>query len=86
MKGEEIQSRVFDIIRFILADPGRSLSLTDDLTQDLRIQGDDLSFLLVPRLEKTFGIRVPVREWEQVYTIGDVANLVARHTHGSENP
>lgn len=80
MTAQEIQSKVFDIVRAILADRGRSLSLTDRLIRDLRMQSDDFSFLLVPRIEKTFGIRVPVKEWGQVSTLGDVVDLVDRYT------
>ncbi len=86
MKAEEIESRVFDIIRQILCDRDRPLSLADRLVRDLKIQSDDLSFSLVPDVERAFSIRVPVGEWGHIYTIGDVVTLVERYVAASGSP
>lgn len=84
MNTDEIRSRVLDIVRDILCDQDRELSLSDRLVRDLKIQSDDLSFSLVPAVEKTFDLRVPLEEWGSIYTIGDVVDLVRRHLAASE--
>jgi acyl carrier protein len=79
----QIEKDLREIVRALLPDASRSIALSDRLTADLRIDSDDLSYEMVPELERHFEIKVPVKEWRQVFTVGDLVALVERH---SANP
>jgi hypothetical protein len=49
-----------------------------DLTKDLKINSDDLSFVFVPNLEKSLGIRVPTRAWDSIHCGRDTARLLEK--------
>jgi acyl carrier protein len=49
---------------------------------DLRLDSDDLSFVFVPLLEKQLGVKIPVREWDHVYTVQDAIDLFVRYRTG----
>jgi acyl carrier protein len=62
---------------------GRKLregDLDSDLTKDLKITSDDLSFVFVPNLEKSLGIRVPTRAWDHIHCGRDTARLLEKLT------
>lgn len=62
---------------------GRKLcerDLDSDLAKDLRITSDDLSFVFVPNLEKSLGIRVPTRAWDHIHCGRDTAQLLEKLT------
>lgn len=40
---------------------------SDSFAEDLRRDGDDMSFLVTPELEMAFGIRVRVDDWSSVH-------------------
>jgi hypothetical protein len=54
-----LKARVVQIVRDLVP-PQRPVKLESAFTSDLKIDTDDLSFLLVPRIEKEFGIH-PLR-------------------------
>ena len=47
-----------------------------DLTLDLKITSDDLSFVFVPNLQSDLGIEVDAREWRKVHSGRDAAVLL----------
>ncbi|MEE3718018.1 hypothetical protein V2H45_14855 [Tumidithrix elongata RA019] len=60
--------------------PFEAIKLSDRLIKDLKIDGDDLSFVFIPELELKLSLKVPTQEWSKVYTIEDVINLLQKHT------
>ena len=53
------------------ADPGKRIL---DLIWD-----EDATFQLIPGVQRDLGISVPLFEWESVWTIGDMVELLARY-------
>jgi hypothetical protein len=49
------------------------------LVRDLRIDSDDLSFILVPNVEARCGVTPPTLEWANVTTVDDVVALIVKH-------
>ena len=50
--------------------------LDSDLTKELRITSDDLTFVFVPNLESALGVKVPTNAWKNVYCGRDAAELL----------
>jgi len=55
-----------------------------DLTKDLKITSDDLSFVFVRNLERSLGVSVPSKAWEQVHCGRDTARLLEKLTGAGE--
>jgi acyl carrier protein len=47
--------------------------------KDLRIDSDNLSFILCPTLEDIAGCQIPFREWDNIYTIDNSIDWVKNH-------
>jgi acyl carrier protein len=50
----------------------------DELVADLSIDGDDLSFEMIPELERRFGRRTNLDDWNDVWTVRDVIRVFER--------
>lgn len=74
------EEAVLEVIERELAIPRARVQKTDDLVKDLGIDTDDLSFLFVPGLEKKLGKKVPVSEWDTVFTVQDAIDLLTRYS------
>ena len=80
MTYEEVQEILIQVLeQDILCRSRETFSLDDDLTADLKIDSDDLSFTFVPVLQGRLNVRVPLRDWEEVNTGRDAAKLLFRH-------
>lgn len=72
----DIEQCVLDVLQDL---KGESLEISDldkDLTRDLKITSDDLSFVFAPGLEEKLGIKVPVKAWRGVHTGRDAVLLL----------
>jgi acyl carrier protein len=73
--------RVRDAVRAILADVlgADADKLRDDalLVEDLKVDGDDFSFLVVPMLERELGVSLKGTDWSSVLTVADLERVVA---------
>jgi len=74
-----LENQIFKVVQEILSDPDGELSRASRFVKDLRIDSDDLSFILCPILEDIAGCQIPFREWDNIYTIGDAIDLVKNH-------
>jgi acyl carrier protein len=83
---KDIEDAVYSEIEGLIHRPRNTFRLSDDLVLDLKIDSDDLSFLYVPDLEKAFEIKVPVEEWNNVFTGEDTVKLLKRHIQQQQNP
>ena len=54
------------------------------LIEDLRVDGDDLSFLFIPAVEREAGVHVRPDAWTNVFTVEQVVDLV--HASQREPP
>jgi hypothetical protein len=67
-------------VRELLAGRNVDLKRSSSLTKDLRIHTDDLSFILVPAIEGVIGRKLPINVWNDIYTVGNLADLIVRET------
>ncbi len=81
-----IQEVVLEILTETRGKPfpffGRPLApirLTDALIRDAKIDGDDLTFDVLPELRERLGITVPNHAWERVYTVQDMIDVLKEH-------
>jgi acyl carrier protein len=56
------------------------IRLDHTLLGDVKMDGDDFSYLFVPGLEKSLGMKLPQSDWAGVRTVGDVIQMVRRKT------
>ncbi len=75
-KGTE--SVVLEVLEEVLKRPSSSIRAEQELVRDLGMDGDDYSFLFVPRLEQRLGVRPDLRDWNSVRTVADVVLILDR--------
>ena len=57
---------------------GQTLSESSVINTDTAI--DSMGFtLIICRIEATFGIKIPDRQWKKLYTLGDVVSAIEKH-------
>ncbi|MBD2300628.1 hypothetical protein H6G80_05495 [Nostoc sp. FACHB-87] len=72
-----IEKIVLELLEFFVCIPGTKPQLTDKLIHDLRADGDDfMDFVL--EIQKRLKIKVPVHEWDKVFSVQDVVNLITQ--------
>lgn len=76
MSDDDILQVVGSVLRDVTRRGNLVLRLHDRFAEDLKIDGDDMSFLFAPRLERAFGIRVRLADWSTVGTVADLVRLV----------
>ena len=77
--GKEIEQEVIQVLRDFVRNPRREINLNDHLVRDLRVDSDEASFCLIPKLETMLGFSASNAEWREVGTVADLIALVARH-------
>ena len=66
--------------------PVESIKLSDRLIKDLKMDGDDFSFIFVPEIESKFSVKIPIQAWRKVSTIEDVINVIKTALNEEEIP
>jgi hypothetical protein len=82
MKTDEIAPIVLEVLAHILCRTPDPNWLDQDLTNDLHIDSDDLSYIFVPELVARFAVEIPRDEWGRVNTGQDACALLARYLEG----
>ena len=71
---------VVDVVLHHLTDvtgrPREKIRLTDRVVQDLNISGDDIDFILVPRIERDLDVRLKPEAWAAMRTVGDAVEAL----------
>jgi acyl carrier protein len=70
----EIQNTVFDVIRYLLCESDRTISLTDYIVRDLNL---DEEFILL--VEDKLGFKIPVEAWNNVWTVQDTIDVLKKY-------
>ena len=78
---KKIELALLKLLEEILNRPEKQLELTDSFVNDLKIDSDVLSSKLALRIEEELGIKLPVEEWAEVYTIDDLLFLLYEYHH-----
>lgn len=73
-----IEKVVLELLEYFVCEPGYKPHLTDNLIHDLRVDGDDFGIDFVLEIQSRLQIKIPVDEWNQVFTVQDVVNLVKK--------
>jgi len=84
LKKEDLEKIVFQVLEDILLIPREKISLNDRLIRDLRMESDDATFDFALGLEKKLGIKVPPKEWSNVYTVADAIDLLKKYMKGDK--
>lgn len=67
---------VIEETRRILRSTDYEIGGGERFVRDLGIDSDDLSFELIPRLERHFGVRIVPAAWRKVFTVNDAVQLL----------
>jgi hypothetical protein len=73
-----IESCVLELLQDIKGEKLELADLDKDLTRDLKITSDDLSFVFALGLERKLGIKVPIDAWRDVHCGRDAVRLFER--------
>ena len=78
MTRQEIMERTVEIVRECVPETEeQELKETTVINTDTAI--DSMGFtLIICRLEATFGVKIPDRQWQKLYTLGDVVNAIEK--------
>jgi len=52
----------------------------EHLVRDLRVSGDDLSYVFIPMVQKLTGMQGTCDDWKRTGTIDQVVDLIVRYT------
>jgi acyl carrier protein len=73
----EAELRIIEIVRDEALIPTQTIVDPDaNLARDLRIDGDDITFLIIPRIEKEFGRKLSLRQWSQIGSPREIARAI----------
>lgn len=68
--------RVSDVVLYHLTDvtgiPPERIHLTDRVVRDLKVTGDDIDFIFIPRVERDLGVTLKPHEWIAMRTVEEV--------------
>ena len=78
MNREEILKKTVEVIYECVPEmEGTELSEESVINTDTAI--DSMGFtLIICRLEATFNVKIPDRQWQKLYTVGDVVNAIEK--------
>ncbi len=78
MTRQEIMNRTIDIVHECVPETEeQELKENTVINTDTAI--DSMGFtLIICRLEATFGVKIPDRQWQKLYTLGDVVSAIEK--------
>ena len=78
MTRKEIMEKTIEIVHECVPETeGQSLTETTVINTDTAI--DSMGFtLIICRLEATFNVKIPDRQWQKLYTLGDVVTAIEK--------
>ena len=75
---EEILQRTIDVI-YECAPEMEGKELREDTVINTDTAIDSMGFtLIICRLEANFGVKIPDRQWQKLYTVGDVVSAIEK--------
>ena len=82
---DPVEDVVLRHLEEILLIPRDQISLSDDLIRDLKADGDDLSFLFIPGVQRELGVSVAHHVWRKVFTVQDAVDTLRAATLQQQN-
>lgn len=79
-----LRATVWEILSDVLRMPVEDIDDQASLVEELRLDGDDFSFLVVPKLERALGISLRDADWSTVRTASDLYNAVAEYRSSAQ--
>lgn len=70
-----VTNAVLDALQDITGVPSEQIRMNDRLVGDLRMNGDDFTFVFVPRIEQSLGIVTNPEAWQEVSTVQDAIKI-----------
>ena len=83
-RDSDIELAVLRVLNGLVHPSKRPVSLESDLTIDLNIDSDDLSFLFVPEVQNATGIILPNEMWRKLGSGMDVARALTEYRKSKE--
>ena len=70
----EVEALVVEQLSQLTQIPSNKIALDDRLLEELKLDGDDFTFVLVPSVSGSLRVRVPVERWSRVHTLRDAVD------------
>ena len=78
MTRQEIMERTVEIVHECVPETEEQI-LTESTVINTDTAIDSMGFtLIICRLEATFNVKIPDRQWQKLYTLGDVVNAIEK--------
>ncbi len=75
---EDIVRRIIEVVREC-APELEGVELREDTVINTDMGVDSMGFtLIICRLEANFGVKIPDRQWQKLYTLGDVVSAIEK--------
>lgn len=72
---DKIEARIRQIIDEELGVDSSTIN-SDELLSDVNIDTDDISFLFIPEIERSFDVKFSVKQWSKVGSINEIVDLI----------
>jgi hypothetical protein len=76
-----IVATIVEVVDTILPGYQARSKASDDLVRDLQIDSDDLSFYVIPEIERRLGIHPPAAAWSRVSRIDEIAEMLVDYSN-----
>lgn len=73
---DDVEIVVRQHLQDVLQIPADRIRVCDRVVEDLKADGDALSFLFIPGVEAAVGVTLSYEEWERVHTVQDVVDAL----------
>lgn len=81
----EVERFVRAVIEDLTGTPANQIEIGDRLVEDLKIDGDDFTFVFVPTIEKALGVRTNASAWWHVSTVQDAIDTFLAASTGDSS-
>lgn len=79
MTRQEIMEKTIEIVHDCVPETEEQ-ELREETVINTDTAIDSMGFtLIICRLEATFGVKIPDRQWKKLYTLGDVVSAIEKH-------
>lgn len=80
----EIAQFIKSIFEDILCRPVNYGEFSAQVVGELLIDTDDISFIIIPKIQKKYHLEIPKEEWMRIRTIQDTINLIDKYVNSNK--
>lgn len=72
---DEVRRAVLTSLQDVTGVPQSQMRDENSLLRDLKMTGDDFTFVFVPNVEKALGVKIQPSVWRKISTVGEAVEV-----------